>query len=61
MATLYLQGEDMATSTLISPRMRHNMLRHCKEHASRIGGVVSSLNDLDNKPNPGDVVSGIEE
>lgn len=61
MATLQLQGEDMATSSLVSPRMRPNMLCHRKDYANGIGGVMPSLDDLDNKPSSGNGVSGIEK
>ena len=59
MATL--QGEDMATSSLLSPRMRPDMLLHRNDYASGTRGVVPSLDDLDNRPNSVNLVSGIEE
>ena len=61
MATLQLQGEDMATSSLVSQRMRPNILRHRNDYASETRDVVPNLDDLDNRPNSGNLVSGIEE
>ena len=61
MATLQLQGEDMARSSLVSPRMRPNMLRHRNDYASGTRDAVRSLDDLDNRPSSGNLVSGIKE
>ena len=40
---------------------RHDMLRRSRNEASAIRGGVPSLNDLDNKSCPGNVVSSNEE
>ena len=46
----------MATSSLINPRMRRNMLLHNRCRASGIGGMSLSLSNLHHKSSSGNLV-----